>query len=255
MRQVLSAILSVGLIVGVCIASAISAPVQAASPDILKRLAIVGDSMTVGYGASSPSKSNTGLLDATFNAQGRDVQTFAVNGATALRWLTCPTNPFQQGCSTEYYGQYNKLKAYQPTAVIIALGGNEMVISRPSATYANQMVQLAQRLYAYVPPNTPFAFVRYYDVTQYGYQRPAPGTVCDLPNQCSYSWPYSSWSQYGTALNATAAAKGINVIDISDMQLNKDTDFVSDHVHLNDKGHAIYYNKLNAVLQAAVPLP
>lgn len=240
-------------LVSLSIAAALCFPATVRAADPLQRTAIIGDSITTGHSASSPGKSYAGLLDSTFNAQGRDVQTFAVNGATALRWFYCPVYPTMRGCeSPEYIGQYEKLKAYKPATVLIALGGNEMIISRPASTFASHMLQLAKKVHSLVPAGTNIAFVRYYDITNYGFQPTAPGSLCDFPGQCSGGWQKPTWAQYGNALTAVAAPNGVSFIDIAGMPLNKDADFISDHVHLNDSGHTIYYNRLNDYLQQVV---
>lgn len=142
MKRLLSLFIAVGVTVGFCLANVPSAMAQT-PPDALKRVAVIGDSITEGYGTSSPSKRYTSLLDTTLRAQGRDgVANFGISGATALRWLNCPLNPTQQGCkqpdgSTPYAGQYDRLRNYQPTTVLIALGTNELVISRSASNYAS----------------------------------------------------------------------------------------------------------------------
>lgn len=256
MKRFFIGLIALGVAVNVCLPLGGQAFAQA---DPLQRTAIIGDSMTTGYGASSPAKGYAGLLDSKFNTQGRDVMTFAVNGATARRWINCPTNPTRQGCGPEYATQYDKLKAFKPTAILITLGGNELTISRPAATYASDMVQLAKKLYSMVTPGTATAFVRYYDITKFGFTPPAPGTTCDFMDSlggCKSSWQRQTWAQYGQALNAVANPNGISMIDISDLeqQLNKNTNFY-DTVHLNDSGHIIYYNRLYSFLQTVAPKP
>lgn len=236
---------------------------QTAPADPLKRTAIIGDSMTTGYGASSPTNSYAAKLDRTFNEQGRDVMTFAVNGATAKRWLYCPTNPTRQGCGSEYSKQYEKLKAFNPTAILITLGGNELIISRPANVYASDAVALAKKLYSMVNPGTATAFVRYYDITKFGFVPPTPGTTCDFMDSlgdCKTTWQRQTWAQYGSALNAVAAPNGIGMIDISGDGQSPEQQFVrahviSDLVHLNDSGHTFYYTKVNGILQQIAPAP
>ncbi len=206
------------------------------------RIAIMGDSMSTGYGAS-PGQGYVNLLDNDYNSQGGDVEAFAVNGATALRWINCPTNPTLGGCEAAYAGQFDRLKNYNPTRVLITLGGNELIISRPASTYASHMQQLANKVRSLVP-NASISFVRYYDITKFGFQRPAPGTICDLhQGQCNGYTTYSSWSQYGDWLRFVAAFNNIQVIDISTANFTR-SHVIDDLVHLNNAGQLFYYNTL-----------
>lgn len=117
------------------------------------------------------------------------------------------------------------------------------------------MVQLAQRVYSLVPPGTLIAFVHHYDISAYGATLPTPGTSYDFTWGQYGSNPRPTWSQYRSALSAVAAPNGIGFVDISNMPLTRDVNFIADKGHINDSGHQIYYNSLNAFLQAAVPPP
>src|SRR6202008_1791523 len=107
------------------------APIRPRSIKALMRLAIIGDSITAGFGVPAGS-SYAALLESRDLGSG-NVLALGHNGATVRRWL--PGGP--------WYGDLAQLAPFGPTDVLIALGMNEWNICRTTADYRAQRVWLA----------------------------------------------------------------------------------------------------------------
>ncbi|MGH7928303.1 MAG: SGNH/GDSL hydrolase family protein [Candidatus Binatia bacterium] len=219
--------------------------------DPLERVAIIGDSMSTGYGVM-PGNGYHQLLGSDFNNRGWDVETFAVNGATPLRHQVCPATPEVKGCSeegraSEYIGLPDHLREYQPTTVLVVLGGNDLLINRPANTYADDMRDLSDDIRV-LAPDARIIFVLYYDVTQFNVPRYEPGTVCDIAGQCDSYQELASWAAYRTELKERAAYIDVPVIDLSGAGFNR-SHVGEDLVHLNVAGHDFFYRTLSANLR------
>lgn len=154
-----------------------------ARSDDLNRVAIIGDSLTTGYGVP-PGAGYADWIEA--RTPGDNVLPVAVHGATALRWLV------------EYPQQLEPIRAWQPRTVLIALGGNEYFIARSPADYAQHLRELTNRV-RQLAPTARIIYLHYYEI---GVRDP---TVCDVAGYCQPASPPPSWFAYGVAMRDVAA--------------------------------------------------
>ncbi len=219
--------------------SAMAAP----RPDPLQRTVLIGDSFANGHKATAGHGYHE-LLERNFGDRGRDLETFAINGATALLWLQCTTRP--QGCPADYKSQLERLVAYQdPTAVIIALGPNERLINRPAKEYGDHIRQIVTSA-RHAFPGIHVVLVYYYDITGFGIVPPQPGTDCDLRGYCDSYRENVEWAEYGAQLRAIARDTGSQFVDVS--QGFSSEDVSADMGHPNDAGNRRIFELLKLQL-------
>src|SRR5262249_40553582 len=123
------------------------APAEATTTD-LDRLAIIGDSLTVGYGVAA-GQGYADRLEAA--APGDNILPLAHNGATVLRWVTT------------YKSELDRLRAWHPSAVMVALGGNDYHIARSTAYYMRTLNLLTSEIRTRVP-GVRVIFLHYYRI-------------------------------------------------------------------------------------------
>lgn len=207
-RMVLTVLLTLAV-------SSVSATANAASQDVT-RVAIVGDSMTTGYGVP-PGQGYADLLES--DAAGDNVLPLAVNGHTVRRWLTVSLPELDQ------------LSDWQPTTVLIALGGNDWSIGRRTADYQTDLTYLTWHIRSRVP-NARVIYWHYYPIGI-----PQNPAVCDV-------WPCtpaaSTWANYATAMRDAAIRNQAGYIDdsVSSPSGKPWSSFYGpDRVHLTAAGH------------------
>lgn len=210
---------------------AVTVPVIAQAPiGDITRLAVIGDSVTTGYGVTL-NQGWASRLEA--RQRGGNVLPLAVNGATARRWLQ------------QYLGQLDALRSWQPRTVMIALGANEYHFARPAVEYADHIRQLTEyvRLLA---PGASIVYLHYYRINAefepWGCDAP-PGNSAG----CQHANPPDTWDEYGEALRGMAAQQGAVYVDLS---MTRDWSALqsSDKAHLTVEGHRIFEHDLYAVL-------
>jgi lysophospholipase L1-like esterase len=204
-------------------------PHASAQPSDVTRLAIIGDSLTTGYGLA-PGLSYADLLEA--EAPGDNVLPLAHDGSTTRRWLTV------------YGSELDQLTDWQPTAVLIALGGNDWRIGRKTSDYITDLTNLIWQIRNRLP-TTRVILWHYYPIGV-----PVDTTVCDV-------WPCtpqtSTWSAYGTTMRDAAIRNMAGYIDTSGKApsgLAWSAYYGPDRIHLTTQGHQQLYNSVRARLLA-----
>lgn len=187
---------------------------SSARSDDLNRVAIIGDSLTTGYGVP-PGAGYADWLEA--RTPGDNVLPVAVNGATALRW------------NVEYPQQLEPIRAWQPRTVLIALGGNEYFIARSPADYAQHLRELTNRV-RQLAPTARIIYLHYYEI---GIRDPA---VCDVAGYCRPASPPPSWFSYGVAMRDVAAGYYIDNAE----ERAWSAYLGPDRVHLTVYGHWLF---------------
>lgn len=207
-------------------------PAADASPSDTTRVAVIGDSITVGYGVPS----GYGWVDRFENVTpGDNINAWAVNGATTRRWLQ------------QYLPQLDTMPAWHPNTVVIALGGNEYHMTRPVGEYADHLRQLTSYVHAKVP-GARIVYLHYYRILA-----EFEPTGCDaLPNdpvQCIHANPPNTWDEYGQAMQAAAVANGARYIDVS--RTRNWTPYISaDQAHPTVNGYNLLAQDIRAALNA-----
>lgn len=186
-------VIACALAATVCLSTAWGAPVARANQADVGRIAIVGDSLTRGYGVK-PAESYASRLEA--QAAGDNVLPLAHDGATVRAWLTV------------YRSELAQLAAWKPSAVMIALGGNDYYRSRSTADYSANLTELINAVRASSPGSRVILW-HYYQIG------PAPvRNLCDA-DQCNAAFPSPTWQQYGTAMQSVAVQTASEYIDNS----------------------------------------
>jgi phospholipase/lecithinase/hemolysin len=219
-----------GVAVLVALLTTFALPTQAgALPSDVTRLAIIGDSVATGY-AVAPGTGYVDLLEA--ETPGDNVLPLAHDGSTVRRWLTI------------YGAELDQLATWQPTTVLIALGGNDWHIGRSTADYTTDLTYLVWQ----VRNRVPTARVILWHYYQIGV--PVDTKVCDV-------WPCtalaSTWSAYATAMRNTAIRNMTGYIDDSVKAPSGQawsTYYGADRTHLTTQGHQQLYNSIRARLLA-----
>jgi lysophospholipase L1-like esterase len=222
-------VLTVAVLIAVLL---LLAPTAIASPSDVQRVAVIGDSITngccvpVGYS----------WVDWFERAQpGDNIQPYAVNGATARRWLQ------------QYLPQLDSMPAWQPHTVVIALGGNEYHMTRPAGEYASHLAQLVQYVHTKAP-GARVVLLHYYRILA----EFEPNGCDALPNdhiQCIHANPPDSWDTYGTVMKQTALANGAYYVDISHTR-DWTLYISSDQAHPTALGHYYLAQDIRAALNA-----
>lgn len=207
--------------------STFPAPAEATTSD-LNRLAILGDSLTTGYGVA-PGQSYVDRLEAA--APGDNVLPLAHNGATVLRWLTT------------YKSELNQLRTWRPTTVLVALGANDYYIARSTADYAWTLKLLTAEIRSRVP-GARVVFLHYYRM-----QITPDPRVCDVPGYCRPASPPPTWDEYGRAMAGEAARSAAGYLDVAG-RLNWLNYLGADLAHLTGAGHYQYYLVVRDALTA-----
>lgn len=187
------------------------APAAEAQPADVTRLAIIGDSITTGYGVA-PGQSYADLLEA--DDPGDNILPLAHNGATLRLWLT-----------TYLPELTTQLDTWQPTTVLIAVGGNDWYGGRRTADWQTDLTYLIWQVRAHAPYGVRVIVWHYYP---FGIGQNT--TACDV-------WPCtpasSTWGQYNTATAQTVAANYGGYVDTSATT----PELQADHVHPSVLGH------------------
>lgn len=182
------------------------------------RVAIVGDSLTRGYGVK-PDESYPSLLEA--RTAGDNVLPLAHDGATVRTWLTV------------YRAELGQLASWKPDTVLIALGGNDYYRSRSTADYSANLTALVDAVRAKAP-GTRVVLWHYYQIG------PVPvSNLCDA-DQCDPARPSPTWQQYGIAMHSVAVRSGTDYIDNStERQWLKEFPLPGEKppIHLSAQGH------------------
>jgi len=189
------------------------------------RLAIIGDSITRGYGVP-PGHGYAARL-AERDLPGR-VLTLAHDGATVRRWLV------------DFRPELGQLSTWAPTTVIVALGANDWFIAREPADYTAHLVQLVGEIRARSPGVTIIHW-HYYPVAL-----TPDGRVCDI-QPCSPATPPATWHSYGTAMWNAAMATGTEYFDTAECR-DWATCLKPDGAHLTPYGHYALYQALREQL-------
>jgi lysophospholipase L1-like esterase len=224
LRVIAAALAAGALLVGSGTASA--------APTDTTRVAVIGDSLTTGYGVQT-WQSWPYLLEA--RQAGDNILPIGVNGATTRRWLQ------------QYLPQLDQLRTWKPRTVVIALGGNEYHMTRPTGEYADHLRQLIGYVRT-VAPDSRIMLLHYYQlVAEF-----EPNGCDALPNdpvQCIHASPPDTWDEYGQAMRAVAAANGAGYLDISHTRDWAPYQF--DQAHLTPEGHRLYELDLRTALTNA----
>ena len=209
------------------------APSAQATPADTTRIAVIGDSITTGYGVY-PWQSWAFRFEA--RQSGDNILPLGVNGATTRRWLQ------------QYLPQLDQLTTWRPTTVMVALGANEYHMTRPAGEYADHLRQLAEYLHAVVP-HARIVFLHYYRILA----EFEPGGCDALPNdpvQCIHANPPDTWDEYGTAMRLTAGNVGATYLDVSHTRYWAPL-ISADQAHLTAEGHRVYELDVHAALTSA----
>lgn len=194
------------------------APTAVASQSEVHRLAIIGDSLTTGYGVR-PDQSYVARMEA--REAGDNILPLAHDGATVRAWLTV------------YRQELVKLAAWRPSSVLIALGGNDYYRSRSTVDYAANLIELIGVVRTTVP--TAQVILWHY----YRIGATPVHTLCDA-DQCDPASPSPTWQQYGAAMRSVATTTVAGYIDNS-TERPWITEFPlpgeSPHIHLSWQGH------------------
>lgn len=222
-RRCLVAIL---LIVGALLAAQ---NVAMAQPLDVTRTAIIGDSLTRGYGVQQ-SEAYATLMEN--RAPGDNILPLAYDGATVKRWNTIYKNDLLQ------------LATWRPTTVVIALGGNDYYIARSTADYKAHLETLINLVREQVP-NARVILLHYYQIQI----KPNP-LVCDIA-PCVPAYPAPTWQQYGQAMYDTAVKMQAGMIDNSAYVTCKQYPLPSEIptcVHMSYIGHQKFATNLYSML-------
>lgn len=210
--------------------SAAVAPTAAAQPSDVQRVAIIGDSLTTGYGVA-PGQGYADLLEAD-DPTGDNVLPLAHDGWTVRRWMTVSLPELDQ------------LATWQPTAVVVALGGNDWYIGRRTADYQTDLTYLAWHIRSKVP-TARVIFWHYYPL---GIAQDR--TVCDVA-PCTPA--ASTWANFADAMRSAAITNVTGYIDNSAKAPNGQpwsTYYLPDRVHLTATGHQLLHDDIRARLLA-----
>lgn len=203
-----------------------------ATPADTTRVAVIGDSLTTGYGVPVQQSWPSLFED---RAPGDNILPIGVNGATTRRWLQ------------QYLPQLDQLRTWQPRTVVIALGGNEYHMTRPAPEYADHLRQLIGYVRTLVPGSR-IMLLHYYRIVAefepHGCDAP-PGD----PAQCIHAQPPDTWDRYGQVMRETAERNGTGYLDIS--HTRDWTPYQFDQAHLTAEGHRLYEMDLRAALNNA----
>lgn len=210
------------LVITVLAACLLTPAVASANTGDVTRLAIIGDSITTGYGVGS-GQGYADLLEA--DDSGDNVLPLAHNGATVRLWLT------------SYLPELtSSLDAWQPSTVLIALGGNDWYGGRKTSDFQADLTYLIWQIRAHTAYGTRVIVWHYY-----GFGIPQNTGACDV-------WPCtpasSTWAQYHTATAQTVAANYAGYIDTS----GSTPDLQADHVHPSVLGHQQTHDLIRARL-------
>lgn len=223
MRRALTALL-------LCTALLTTAAPAAAQPSDVERVAIIGDSITTGYGVG-PGQGYADLLEA--DQPGDNVLPVAHDGWTARRWLTASLPELRQ-----------QLDQWQPTTVLVAVGGNDWYIGRKTGDYQTDLTYLIWHLRDQVPGARVILW-HYYPLGV-----PQDQAVCDV-------WPCtpttSTWAQYGTAMRDAAVRNVTGYVDDSARAPSGQpwsAYYSADRVHLTPEGHRQLHTSIRARLLA-----
>jgi lysophospholipase L1-like esterase len=207
--------------------SAATAPAASAQPSDIQRVAIIGDSFTTGYGVAA-GQGYADLLEAD-DPLADNVLPLAVNGATVRRW------------NTEHRTLLDQIDTWQPTTVVIALGGNDWSIGRKVGDFQNDLTYLIWTVRSKVP--TARVILWHY----YPLGIPVNTSVCDV-------WPCQSqattWGAYANAMRDAAILNGTGYIDNSVHSPAWSTYYLPDRTHLTAAGHQQEYADIRARLVA-----
>lgn len=224
MRRALTTVAALGVAV---LAALIAAPPAVAQPSDVTRLAIVGDSLTTGYGVAA-GQGYADLLEA--DDPGDNVLPLAHDGWTVRRWLTVSLPELQQ-----------QLAAWQPTTVLVALGGNDWYNARRPGDYTLDLTYLIWHIRQQVPAARVILW-HYYPLGV-----PQNAGVCDV-------WPCnpgaSTWGQYGTAMVDAAVRNVTGYIDTSVRTPPWSSYYQPDRIHLTPAGHQALHTTIRARLLA-----
>lgn len=214
-------------------ALAASATVAGATPADTMRVAVIGDSITTGFGVA-PAQSWASRFEA--RQFGDNILPIGVNGATTRRWLQ------------QYLPQLDQLRTWQPRTVVIALGANEWHMTRPAGEYADHLGQLADYVHG-LTPGSKIVMLHYYRINAEFEPNGCDAIVGD-PVQCIHAQPPDTWDQYGQAMQVTAARVGAVYLDISHTR-GWSALQSSDQAHLTAEGHRVFELDVRAALTAA----
>lgn len=205
------------------------APPAAAIPSDVQRVAIIGDSVATGYGVGA-GQSWADRLEV--DQPGDNVLVLAHNGWTVRRWITV---------SLPELGQ---LAGWQPTTVLVALGGNDWYIGRRPADYITDLTYLTWHIRATVPD----ARIIYWHYYPLGIAQDT--RVCDI-------WPCtpttSTWGDYATAMRGAAIRNYAGYIDNSTAAPDGQpwsAYYSPDRVHLTAQGHVLLHRSIRDRLLA-----
>lgn len=183
------------------------------------RLAIIGTSITRGYGVPAGHGYTARL--ATDPAIGA-VLNLGRDGATVRRWL--PGGP--------HHGDLDQLAGFAPTHTVIELGANDALIDRTTSDYRAHLIQLAGLVRAKVPGLRRLVLLHTYPMAI----ARTPG-VCDIP-PCTPAVPPESWGAYGTAMHTAAVSVDAQCID-ADQGWDWSVGLGPDRAHLSSCGHLL----------------
>lgn len=210
----------------------LTAPPAQATPNDLTRLAVVGDSVTTGYGVSA-AQSWASRMEA--RQLGDNILPIGVNGATTRRWLQVNL------------WRLDPLRTWRPATVMIALGGNEWHMTRPAPEYADHLRQLIGYVRQLVP-GARIVLLHYYRINA-GFEP----TGCDAqpgdPVGCIHAVPPHTWDEYGQAVAQVGGLYGAGYVDVSH---TRDWSVLQlpDQAHLTAEGHRLLEADLWAALSA-----
>lgn len=216
--RALAAMVSTTLAIAVLLGCA---PQAGATVADVSRVAVLGDSLTRGYGVK-PAESWASIMEA--RAAGDNVLPIGYDGATVRTW------------NTVYRDQLTQLTAWRPSTVVIALGGNDYYRSVSTAQYRANLAQLIADVRAASPYGVRVILWHYYRIEAVPVRN-----LCDV-DQCNPAYPSPTWQQYGDAMRATAIANYAGYVDNS-TERNWLRDYPlpgeNPRIHLSWQGHRV----------------
>lgn len=218
-------LLLAGVVIGML--GVLAVPASANSTDLTK-LAIIGDSITVGYNVPT----GDGYAQLLGADPGSNVLTLAHNGASVRDVLTL------------YQGDLPQLSTWGATTVLVALGGNDWYEGRRTADYQTDLTYLVWQIRHQVPGAR--VILWHY----YGFGIAQDTTQCDV-------WPCtpapSTWGDYANAERQAAITNYAGYIDNSVAAPDGHPwsyYLQSDKVHPTVAGHQELYQDMKARLLA-----
>lgn len=220
------AMLATAVLAAVCV----GASNASATPADTTRVAVIGDSITTGYGVPA-GQSWASLFEA--RQYGDNILPLGVNGATTRRWLQ------------QYLPQLDQMRGWQPRIVVVALGANEWHMTRPAGEYADHLRQIIGYLRQLVP-GARIVLLHYYQINA-EFEPNGCDAVPGDPVGCIHAQPPDTWDTYGVAMRTVAQQSEVLFIDISHTR-DWSRLQLPDQAHLTVDGHRAFEQDTRAAL-------